>query len=164
MKKNRRAFINQLTTMSTLPLLVKNPEDMLTHSGLRPKIGFNLLAWSAVISDKFYPVVDKLKTLGYDGVECAMDERNKAVYKTFGNHMADLGLQATAVLAVGADENPVEPVPGNPAVVVSVEASNAAMGTTAVGGAPANDSVAGSDAEGTVRTGVGFPIDAGGRR
>ncbi|MGB3530951.1 MAG: sugar phosphate isomerase/epimerase family protein [Saprospiraceae bacterium] len=107
MKKNRRAFINQLTTMSTLPLLVKNPEDMLTHSGLRPKIGFNLLAWSAVISDKLYPVVDKLKTLGYDGVECAMDERNKAVYKTFGNHMADLGLQATAVLAVGADENPV---------------------------------------------------------
>jgi hypothetical protein len=64
----------------------------------------------------------------------------------------------------GADENPVEPVPGNPAVVVSVEANNAAMGTTAVGGAPANDSVAGSDAEGTIRTGVGFPIDAGGRR
>jgi hypothetical protein len=64
----------------------------------------------------------------------------------------------------GADENPVEPVPENPAVVVSVEANNAAMGTTAVGGAPANDSVAGANAERTVRTGVGFPIDAGGRR
>ena len=64
----------------------------------------------------------------------------------------------------GADENPVEPVPGNPAVVVSVEANNTAMGTTAVGGAPANDSFAGANVEGTARTGVGLPIDAGGRR
>ncbi len=64
----------------------------------------------------------------------------------------------------GADANPVEPVPGNPAVVVSIGANNAAVGTTAVGGAPANDSVAGANVERTVRKRVGFPIDAGGRR
>lgn len=107
MKKNRREFINQLTTMSALPLFAINPEDMLTPSSQQPKIGFNLLAWSAVISDKLYPMVDKLKAIGYDGVECAMDERNMAVYKSFGKHVADLGLQANTVLAVGPDENPV---------------------------------------------------------
>lgn len=107
MNKNRREFINQLTAMSALPLLAINPEDMVAPSGHRPKIGFNLLAWSAVLSDKLYPVVDKLKTLGYDGVECAMDERNTSAYKSFGRYVADSGLEATTVLAVGPDENPV---------------------------------------------------------
>lgn len=71
------------------------------------KIGFNLLAWSAVISEKLYPVVEKLKSIGYDGVECAMDERNIEVYKTFGSHLMDLGLQVNTVLAVGENENPI---------------------------------------------------------
>ncbi len=71
------------------------------------KIGFNLLAWSAVISDKLYPEVENLKSLGYDGVECPMDERNIEVYKTFGSHLKDLGLQVTTVLAIGKDENPI---------------------------------------------------------
>jgi D-psicose/D-tagatose/L-ribulose 3-epimerase len=75
----------------------------------QPKIGFNLLAWSAVISDKLNPIVEKLKTIGYDGVECPMDERNIEVYKTFGSHLKDLGLQVTNVLAVGKEENPISP-------------------------------------------------------
>ena len=73
------------------------------------KIGFNLLAWSAVISDKLYPVVEKLKSLGYDGVECAMDERNIEVYKAFGNYLKNAGLEVTTVLALGKEENPSSP-------------------------------------------------------
>jgi len=33
------------------------------------KIGFNTLVWSAVVSDKLLPVLDRLKEIGYDGVE-----------------------------------------------------------------------------------------------
>ena len=33
------------------------------------KIGFNVLAWSAEISPKLFPVLDRLKAIGYDGVE-----------------------------------------------------------------------------------------------
>ena len=30
------------------------------------KIGFNVLAWSAEISPKLFPILDRLKAIGYD--------------------------------------------------------------------------------------------------
>ena len=33
------------------------------------KIGFNVLAWSAVITEDVKPIVERLKKIGYDGVE-----------------------------------------------------------------------------------------------
>ena len=33
------------------------------------KIGFNVLAWSAGMSDELLPIMDRLKKIGYDGVE-----------------------------------------------------------------------------------------------
>ncbi|CAN5450150.1 sugar phosphate isomerase/epimerase [soil metagenome] len=70
------------------------------------KIGFNLLAWSAGVSEDLVPHAERLKKIGYDGIECAMGERNKQKYKIFGDHLSNLGLEATCVLVVGADENP----------------------------------------------------------
>jgi len=29
------------------------------------KVGFNLLAWSAVVSEELLPVAERLKTIGY---------------------------------------------------------------------------------------------------
>ena len=75
----------------------------------RPKIGFNLLAWSAVVSDSLFPIADKLKVLGYDGVECAMGVRDKMVYNRFGKHLQNIGLEVTSVMVVGPDENPASP-------------------------------------------------------
>lgn len=74
---------------------------------MRNKIGFNLLVWSGGIPDSFREVTEKLKKLGYDGIECFMEERNTAVYRKFGAHLRDIGLEATCVLGVGPDENPV---------------------------------------------------------
>ena len=74
---------------------------------MKNKIGFNLLVWSGGLPDSFLPVTDRLKELGYDGIECFMEERDKAVYKRFGNHLRTIGLEATCVLGVGPDENPI---------------------------------------------------------
>jgi hypothetical protein len=71
------------------------------------KIGFNVLAWSAGISDKLLPVTERLKKIGYDGVEFAIDNQSPAVYKRFGEQVQEQGLEVTCVLVVGADENPV---------------------------------------------------------
>lgn len=71
------------------------------------KIGFNVLAWSAGLPDKLLPVTEKLKEIGYDGVEFAMDAQSPAVYKRFGDHLQGLGLESTCVIVVGPDENPV---------------------------------------------------------
>lgn len=74
---------------------------------MKNKIGFNLLVWSGGLPDSFIPVTEKLKGIGYDGIECFMEERDKAVYKKFGDHLRNIGLEATCVLGVGPDENPI---------------------------------------------------------
>ena len=70
------------------------------------KIGFNVLVWSAVISDELKPIVNKLKGLGYDGVEFLIGSADEAAYKSLGNHTRDIGLEVTTVFVVGKDENP----------------------------------------------------------
>jgi D-psicose/D-tagatose/L-ribulose 3-epimerase len=71
------------------------------------KIGFNVLVWSANVSDGLKPIVEKLKTIGYDGVEFLVGSADEAAYKSLGNYTRDIGLETTAVFVVGKDENPV---------------------------------------------------------
>lgn len=70
-------------------------------------IGFNVLAWSAVMSEQLNPITERLKHIGYDGVECFIDNQNVAAYRRFGDHLTQLGLQRTCVMVVGPDQNPV---------------------------------------------------------
>ncbi len=70
------------------------------------KIGFNLLVWSGGLPDTFLPITERLKKIGYDGIECFMEERDTTAYRKLGNHLKNIGLEATCVLGVGPDENP----------------------------------------------------------
>ena len=74
---------------------------------MKNKIGFNLLVWSGGIPESFYQVTERLKSIGYNGVECFMEERDPAVYQKFGDHLRSIGLDATCVLGLGPDENPI---------------------------------------------------------
>lgn len=71
------------------------------------KIGFNVLAWSAVISDEMKPIVERLKTIGYDGVEFFVGAPGNEAYQWMGSFCQDLGLEVTAVTVVGKDESPI---------------------------------------------------------
>lgn len=71
------------------------------------KIGFNVLAWTALISDDLFPIVDKLKEIGYDGVECLIGSPDVAAYQRLGQHARNIGLEMTSVFVVGKDENPI---------------------------------------------------------
>lgn len=81
-----------------------------TPSGAVPAhsspIGFNLLVWTAAISEKMNPIADRLKEIGYDGVECFVDTQGVAVYQKFGDHLREMGLQSTCVTVVGPETNP----------------------------------------------------------
>lgn len=68
------------------------------------------MAWTAVVSDELMPIADRLKAIGYDGVECFIGSPDAAAYKRFGNHVRDIGLEATSVFVVGKDENPISEV------------------------------------------------------
>lgn len=78
---------------------------------MKNKIGFNLLVWSGGLPDTFLPITERLKGIGYDGIECFMEERDQATYKRFGDHLRNIGLEATCVLGVGPEENPASDSP-----------------------------------------------------
>ncbi|MEO6284462.1 MAG: sugar phosphate isomerase/epimerase family protein [Dyadobacter sp.] len=71
------------------------------------KIGFNVLAWTAAVSDDVFPIIDRLKTIGYDGVEFYLGSQDATAYQRMGNYTKDLGLETTAVMTLGKDDNPV---------------------------------------------------------
>jgi D-psicose/D-tagatose/L-ribulose 3-epimerase len=76
------------------------------------KIGFNVLAWSAVISDDLFPIIERLKGIGYDGVEFLLGSPDKAAYKRLGLQAEKLGLEVTTVFVVGKEENPISETAG----------------------------------------------------
>jgi len=55
------------------------------------------------------PVVERVKAMGYDGVEMPMFELNEALYADWGKKLDDLGLERTAVTIRGAGDNPISP-------------------------------------------------------
>ncbi len=73
------------------------------------KIGFNVLAWSAVVSEDLFPILDRLKEIGYDSVEFFVGPWEEKAFKSVGKHCADLGLDVTTVTVLGPEENPISP-------------------------------------------------------
>ena len=74
-----------------------------------PQLGFNLLVWTAAISEKYFPHIERLKKIGYDGIEICMGQTETQPYKDTAKVVRDLGLGITCVTIVGADANPVSP-------------------------------------------------------
>ena len=73
------------------------------------KIGFNALVWSASVSDELLPIADKLKAIGYDGIECLIGSPDEEAYRRLGSHIKNIGLEITSVFVLGSTENPVSP-------------------------------------------------------
>lgn len=73
------------------------------------KYGINLLLWTDRMHDGLVPVVEQIKSMGYDGVEMPMFELNEALYADWGKKLDDLGLERTAVTIRGAGDNPISP-------------------------------------------------------
>ena len=73
------------------------------------KFGMNLLLWSGDISDELLPVLEKLKAMGYDGVELPIFAPDVDKFARWGKRLDDLGLERTAVTIRGAADNPISP-------------------------------------------------------
>lgn len=71
------------------------------------KVGFNVLAWSADISEDLFPIIDRLKNIGYDGVEFFVGSDKLRAYAPLGQHAKELGLEVTTVTVVSPDADPV---------------------------------------------------------
>jgi D-psicose/D-tagatose/L-ribulose 3-epimerase len=70
----------------------------------------NLLLWTDRLHDGLLPVLEKIKKLGYDGVEIPIFDLSLD-YAAWGKRFDDLGLARTAVTVRGAADNPISPNP-----------------------------------------------------
>ncbi|MFM7606835.1 MAG: sugar phosphate isomerase/epimerase family protein [Prosthecobacter sp.] len=79
------------------------------------KIGFNLLLYTGHVTEANYPVIEKLKKSGYNGVELPIfDVSQPAHFSTIGKVLKDNGLECTAVTVLPDEaHNAISPIAAN---------------------------------------------------
>ena len=73
------------------------------------KIGFNMLLWTDYFTMQHYEIVDKLKEVGYQGIEIPLGKGDCEHYTSIGNHLTDVGMEATCVTSLLEDTNIASP-------------------------------------------------------
>jgi len=73
------------------------------------KYGMNMLLWTSLVGEEHYPILERLKEMGYDGVEIPIFDLNQEPYRALGAQCDELGLGRTAVTVCSAEANPASP-------------------------------------------------------
>src|SRR5205085_5939878 len=99
------------------------------------KLGMNMLLWSTDVSASSYDAIfERLKKIGFDGVEIPIFDREVDKYAKLGGRLDDLGLERLAVAARGEADNPVTADAAGPADAIAAMKSN--LDSAAALGAP----------------------------
>jgi D-psicose/D-tagatose/L-ribulose 3-epimerase len=75
------------------------------------KLGINLYLWADDMHDDLMPVLEKLKRIGYDGVEVPIFDLDLKKWSLWAKRLDDLGLQRTANTVIAPEHNPVSADP-----------------------------------------------------
>ncbi|MEQ1771284.1 MAG: sugar phosphate isomerase/epimerase family protein, partial [Devosia sp.] len=72
------------------------------------KLGFNLLLWTAHVTEEHRPIFDRLKKIGYDGAEIPMFGGDVDHYEMVGRWLKEAGLASTGIgIMPGGGKNAV---------------------------------------------------------
>jgi D-psicose/D-tagatose/L-ribulose 3-epimerase len=77
------------------------------------KLGMNLLLWGTEIDDSLFPVLEKIKEIGFNGVEVPIFNTNPERWYGFRKKLDELGLDRIAVTINGPDHNFINPDAGH---------------------------------------------------
>ena len=95
----------------------------------------NMLLWSTDVSGReFDPVFERLREMGFDGVEVPIFDREVDKYAELGERLEQLGLERLAVAARGDGESPVAADPTERANALAATKAN--LDSAAALGAP----------------------------
>jgi D-psicose/D-tagatose/L-ribulose 3-epimerase len=75
------------------------------------KFGINLYLWADDMHDGLMPVLERLKQIGFDGVEVPVFDLDTAKWGLWARRLDDLGLQRTANTVIAAEHNPLSDDP-----------------------------------------------------
>lgn len=84
--------------------------------GLAMRFSINMLLWTdTALDDDLLPLFERLKKMGFDGVELPIFETNPQPqkYAALGKRLADIGLDRTGVTMAATDANPISPDAAN---------------------------------------------------
>jgi D-psicose/D-tagatose/L-ribulose 3-epimerase len=71
------------------------------------KIGMNLLLWGTEIDERLFPTLEKIKAIGFDGVEVPIFDTNPEHWYAWRNKLDELGLDRVAVTINGPDHHQI---------------------------------------------------------
>lgn len=76
------------------------------------KYGMNLLLWTGGVTEEHFPLLARLKAIGFDGVELPLlGESSPSDLARLRRELEDLGLGRTAVCICGPETNPIDASP-----------------------------------------------------
>lgn len=76
------------------------------------KVGLNMLLWTPFVTEEHFCLFDRLKAVGYDGVELEILHGDAEHYRQIARVLKDVGLESTAVTIVPDPEHsPISPEP-----------------------------------------------------
>jgi D-psicose/D-tagatose/L-ribulose 3-epimerase len=76
------------------------------------KLGFNLLLWTTHVTDAHWPIIERLQSTGYDGVEIPLFEGSVSHYEALGKRLKSAGLSSTGIgVMPGAGKHALSPDP-----------------------------------------------------
>jgi D-psicose/D-tagatose/L-ribulose 3-epimerase len=73
------------------------------------KIGMNLLLWTTQVTAEHFSILERLKKVGYDGVEIPLFEGNRGHYQEIRKQLENHGLECTTVTVATEAANPISP-------------------------------------------------------
>ena len=71
------------------------------------KFGMNMLLWTDTLTESHRPVLERLKAMGYDGVELPIFDLNPDHSAKIGKWLDELGFERTGVCCRGLEDNPI---------------------------------------------------------
>ena len=72
------------------------------------KYGMNLLLWSGELNESLLPTLERLRAIGFDGVEVPIFNLDLD-YAAWGKRLDDIGFERTAVTVRNVEDNPISP-------------------------------------------------------
>ena len=75
------------------------------------RFGIALFLWTTEVRDEHLPLLERMKELGYDGVEVPVGSDKASDYAAIKSALDDAGLACTTMTNVGADKDTVSPDP-----------------------------------------------------
>ena len=88
-------------------LNLRNETFIRPQHDMNNKIGMNLLLWGTEINESLFPVLEEIKTIGYDGVEIPIFNTDPEHWKSWRKKINELELSPVAVTINGPEHNQI---------------------------------------------------------